>query len=241
MKTQRLCKICKKKFEYYTSKHLNRKFCSRKCMFKYFKKHKIGLWNSETRMKGRKIGGLRAAITNKKNKTGFWDPTHRIQSMGGKIAAKVNKKNKTSVYDPKIREIGSKIGGKISAKIHKKNKTGIFNPKIRIKGGEIQGPKTAKILREKKRIKVGNLNIYFDSYKEAEIGLSIHYQIEKLKEGQNYQKNVGRKLFDFFIKGCFIEHHPWDWQKRTPKRYYQERRKILNKNRYKNYPLIIIK
>lgn len=237
MKTKKLCKVCKKEFEYYVSKNPNRKFCSHNCMFKYFKKHKIGILNPENRMNDRKIGGLRAAITNKKNKTGFWDP--KIQSMGGKKAAETNRKNKTSVYDPKVRKKGQSKGGKISAKIHKKNKTGIFNPKLRIKGGETQGPKTAKILREKKKIKFNG--IYFASYKECEIGMCIHYQIEKLKEGKNYQKNIGKKLFDFFVFNTFIEFHPWDWQKRTPKKYYQERRKILNKNGYEDYPLIVIK
>ena len=51
--------------------------------------------------------------------------------------------------------------------------------------------------------------------------------------------------FDFFINNLvFVEFHPpqnYDGKKiETVKSYYQGRRKILDENGYKNYPLIVI-
>ncbi len=174
-----------------------------------------------------RIKGLHAYL--KKNNKGFWNS--KLQQELNKRANIINKKNKTGMWNPNFSKIGNDV--------QKILKTGYWNPEVGRKSGKLGGLRTATILREKKRIKFNG--IYFDSYAECEIGMNIHYQIEKLKEGKNYQIKVGFKLIDFFINSCFIEYHPWDFAGRTHKEYYKERRKILNDNGYKNYPLMVIK
>jgi len=76
--------------------------------------------------------------------------------------------------------------------------------------------------------------------------MCIHYQFKiKLKERKNVHFLVGFKEIDFFIHDCFIEHHPYnplyDKKDIKLKGYYKKRRKALNENGYKDFPLIIIK
>lgn len=75
--------------------------------------------------------GIKGSITNRKNKTGFFDP--KIQSIGGKIgwkkAAETNRKNGTGVFDKKIQSMGGKLG----AEVCRRKGLGIFDPKVRNK------------------------------------------------------------------------------------------------------------
>lgn len=218
MRKQIKCKQCGKL-------NNNMKYCSNDCKYTYWKQHKIGFSSLISLEKSHK--------TNKRNRTGVYDP--KIQSKGGLIGVKkshiINKANKTGFWNP---DTGSK-GGKTTQKKY---------PNLAKEWGKSQGPKTIKLLREKKGIKFkGN---YFASFGECEIGMNIHYQFNiNLKEGINFQVKVGSKVFDYLVHCCFIEYHPYnnflESNKIDPKKYRSQRRKVLNKNRYKNYPLIIIK
>jgi hypothetical protein len=183
-----------------------------------------------------KVGGKRAAITNKKNKTGaFHDP--KIQSKAGKIGVRTLERKKLGAwYNPKIH---ANVIQK-SIQRQKKFKLSWYNSDVQRKNGIKGGAATIKLLRNKKRIKFNN--IYFDSYFECEIGMCIHYQIEKIKEGKNYQFKVNSKWIDFLVNKykCFVEVHPWD-NKRTHSEYYYWRRNILDLNGYRDYKLLVIK
>lgn len=231
------CDYCKKSTE-------NKRFCSKRCYLNYAKKRKIGcFFNKELQSKG----GKRAAITNKKNKSGFCH-NNKLQEKG-RISQKRNKTGRC--YDKKLQSKGGKIGGKIGGKMaaitNKRNGTSVYSPQIQKMGGKVagleNGKKVVRILRIKKRIKWKN--IYFDSYKECEIGMCIHYQFnEDLKEKVNYQVLIGNGLIDFFIKRCFIEYHPvlsFFHKEETDESYYEKRRNLLDNNGYENYNLIIIK
>ena len=69
--------------------------------------------------------------------------------------------------------------------------------------------------------------------------------INKPEEGKNIHFKINRSHVDFFIqKEVFVEFHPplkYGLKSgETVKSYYQEKRKILDKNGYENYPLIVI-
>ena len=88
-------------------------------------------------------------------------------------------------------------------------------------------------------------NILFYSPRECEMAMNIYYQLNnKLKINNNCHISIGRYEFDFFINNTFIEVHPynnWDMKKGiTATKYYNNRRKILNKNGYKDYPLLVL-
>ena len=72
-----------------------------------------------------------------------------------------------------------------------------------------------------------------------------HKLLIKPEEGKNIHFKINRCHVDFFIKNSvFVEFHPplqYGRKKgETVKSYYQEKRKILDENGYKDYPLIII-
>jgi hypothetical protein len=86
----------------------------------------------------------------------------------------------------------------------------------------------------------------FDSNQERilcqkliEIGL-----IEKPIEKENIHFRIGRKHIDFFIQDkIFLEFHPQinlGGKQETNEEYYSQRRKLLDENGFKDYPLIII-
>jgi len=77
------------------------------------------------------------------------------------------------------------------------------------------------------------------------MAMNIYYQLNnKLKINNNCHISIGRYEFVFFINNTFIEVHPynnWDMKKGiTATKYYNNRRKILNKNGYKDYPLLVL-
>ena len=75
-----------------------------------------------------------------------------------------------------------------------------------------------------------------------EIGLCIHFQIEKLKNNINLHKWVGCKEIDFVLNSidCAIEVHPNSFG-RNVLEYFKQRRKTLDENGFKNYNLLVIK
>jgi len=209
----------------------NRKFCSQEHYYKYFKRNKLGRWNSKLQSKMGKVGGQKAAITNRKNGTSMCF-NKKSQSEGGKIGgnirAKQMKRDGTGFFDSKVGIMGAKAAG-------------YFDSERQRELGRRGGSKTADILRKNKKIIFNS--IHFSSILEMEFAMNIHYQIEKLVEGINYQVKVGSKTFDFKVEKykCFIEYHPWDWYKMSDEEYYDARRKTLDENGCKDYKLIVIK
>jgi len=200
-------------------------------MHKYFKKYEIDAFHNSIM---RRENAKKANITNKRNKTGFWNP--KTGGIGGRASAIMNKKRGKGLYDPKIRKLG--------VKANKKNRTGLYDIKIRSMGNKKGGLKTAEILRHKRNIK--KFNLCFDSYRELEIGMNIHYQLNKLIENKSFQIRIGNKIYDFLIPKykTFIEYHPiinFLYHNDNNKNYYMRRRLNLNNNGYKDYNLIVIK
>jgi hypothetical protein len=76
------------------------------------KKNKTGIFDPETRKKAQ----ANAVISNKLNKTGCW--SKEVQDR----MKKTMKENKKGFYDPKIQS----MGGKIAAEVNRKNGTGMF-------------------------------------------------------------------------------------------------------------------
>lgn len=101
--------------------------------------------------------------------------------------------------------------------------------------GKMGGSIAIKINRQHKPYLYWNTR--FDSNAEAEM-----CKLLKLRpiEGKNVHVSVGSNEFDFKINDTFIEYHPWDFNK-TPKQYYNYRRRILNSNGYENNKLIVIR
>ena len=63
-------------------------------------------------------------------------------------------------------------------------------------------------------------------------------------EKENVHYRVNKRHIDFFIKNkVFVEYHPpasYNGKKETVEEYYNQRRSILDKNGYQEYPLIVI-
>ena len=153
-------------------------------------------------------------------------------SWKGKLSVLANKKNHTGMcHDKRIQSMGGRLGANVC-----KNKQlgAFFNPEIN---------RTLRLNQSRNRKNNAFNGIMFDSMGELEFSLNIHYSIEKLVEGKNYQVIVGNKPHDFLIKKykCFIEYHPWDRNGLTDKQYFKFRRKNLDDNGYKDYNLVVIK
>ncbi len=87
----------------------------------------------------------------------------------------------------------------------------------------------------------------FDSDSEKKLcEIFVKYGLlTKPKEGRNVHFKINRCHVDFFIKKkIFVEFHPplkYGRKKgETVRSYYQEKRKILDENGYKGYPLVVI-
>lgn len=88
------------------------------------------------------------------------------------------------------------------------------------------------------------MNVPFDSNAEREIAINLYYQYKlSLIEGKTCHIGIGRCEYDFLINKSFIEYHPFNllFDKCNLENYYKKRRKNLDKNGYKGYPLIIIR
>ena len=185
--------------------------------------------------------GKKIAIINKKNKTGFFDPNfHKNKQwksnagkIGGHNAQKILKKYRLGIYRLTHKD-RVKIGKK-AAITNRKNKTGLYDPKVRSMGGLI----AQKVLRQNIR----NLKYngqYYDSSPEIEISLCLQYQYNyKPIENKTLHIRIGKYEYDYKLNDIFIEYHVW-FQNETEKEYFRRRRKILDKNGYKKYKLIVI-
>lgn len=215
------CLQCKNVFYIIPSRSKIAKFCSNKCKFKYFKKHQISAFY-DSKLQGKNC--RKAIETNKKNKTGLYDP--RIQSMGGKI---------TSQKYPNL----AKRRGKMSAEVNRKRGTSaFFDKKIQIKGGLA----AQKTLRENVR-NLKHKGQYYDSPDEAGFSMSLQKQYNYIPiEGKTLHIKMKGGEIDYLFKKLklFIEYHVW-FQNETEQEYYKRRRKILNQNGYENYSLIVTK
>ncbi len=170
---------------------------------------------------------------------------NQASEMGKKGAETCKKKKIGCFYNSESHRIVCKRGGEIGGhnggikgvETNKKNGTGMFNPIFHSMGGSA----AQKSIRDNGPYIFNT--IHFANNAEMEFGMNIHYQIESLKERENYQFVIDNKSLDFFIKRfkCFIEYHPWDRSGLTYKEYYDIRKKLLNKNGYKDYNLIVIK
>ena len=168
----------------------------------------IGFWNSKVQSEL----GRRGNISNKKNKTGFWDPKVHKKSLQSQ------KENKTGFFDPKNARKNGKIGGPIG------------------------GAMTAEILRNNygysfKRVKYFSMaerefavNIY---YQIGKLIVGKNYQV---KIGS---KTFDFFINNTFIE--YHPHIPGWYNKYSPKQYYNQRRQILDENGYENYSLIVIR
>jgi len=191
-----------------------RKFCSYDCCLSYHKKHKSWCYNPKFMDKAHK--------TCKERKVGFWDP--KVQSEGGKI------------------------GGLRSTANQRKNKTGPwFNHDLHVANGRKGGKITAEQFRHRRNI-VWN-KIHFGSHFELKVA---KYLIEtkflnKIIEGKNFQVCVDSIWIDFLLikYKTFLEPHNFvkyhkNMKVLTRKEYHNWRRKILNKNGYKDYKVFVI-
>ena len=91
------------------------------------------------------------------------------------------------------------------------------------------------------------MGCFFDSDSERKLCeiLINRGLMDKPEEGKNVHFQINRCHVDFFIKNkIFVEFHPplqYGRKKgETLKTYHQEKRKILDENGYKDYPLIVI-
>ncbi len=89
------------------------------------------------------------------------------------------------------------------------------------------------------------MNCFFDSNEERKLcKIFVEMKLmEKPVECKNIHFRIKRCHIDFFLKNkVFVEYHPprkFGRKIETLKSYYDERRKLLDENGYKNYPLII--
>ena len=204
----------------------NAKYCSRECFLicriKYMKRHKLLFFNSGFQKKHGAKGGVKGAKTNKRNKTGFYGMTHQQHVMAGKKAALANKKNKSGAFhDIYIQRLGGLIGGK--------------------KAGQ------AAVKQMIKNSKHKWFGVGFLSKMEKDCAMII---LTRQKVGYNCHIKVGAKTIDFFpqnsdklFKNIFVEFHPivgFMSKGQSEKTYFKERRKMLDKNGYKENKLIVL-
>lgn len=89
------------------------------------------------------------------------------------------------------------------------------------------------------------MNCLFDSDSERRLCQIFikHRLMIKPEEGRNIHFKINRCHIDFFIKNkVFVEFHPPVKYRmnETLKSYYEKRRRLLDENGYRNYPLIAI-
>ena len=215
------CKICKKE-------HYNKIYCSRKCYY-----------------------GQQTKIKCKICKKIFYIP--RCFSKIRKYCSRkcylldfeiLSNRSKKAIETQKIKKNGF-MSLEAKTKSHytnKKQKSGFcYNPEIHKKAG------LASIEAKRNKLNFEFQNIKFHSVGELEIAMNIHYQLNiKLQKRKNVHIIVDSKEFDFLIEKykCFIEYHKeflyYQNKIETKKNYYIRRRKILNKNGYKDYNLLVI-
>lgn len=235
----KICKKCGNEFEYINSYFKN---TCEKCLQKIrskgginsqkiLKKKNLCFYNPET---GRK-GGHNAQKTLKKENKSFYNVEN--QRKNGKIGGK----KVHELHPNQAKEFGKKHGHKggiNSQKVLKEKNLGFYNSNTQSENGKKGGLKSQKIQRQSSLYVF--MKAHYDSDKEQEIAMDLFYQYNiKLKEGVTCHVQMKGGEIDFLVKKykCFIEQvHNCGY-----KTYYKKRRKLLDKNGYKNYKLIIIK
>ena len=252
------CKYCKDEIN-------KGSFCNRKCYFSYSKENNIGFFNSKTQRKNGILGGKIAAENNRKtNKSMCFDK--KLQSKGGKTSFErkagmfgfskeqiievnkkvnaTNKKNKTAFYDANLQTNLAKR----AVKVNRKNNTGFFDIRIQRMGGQVA------VNASRKKSKHVWLGVNFMSKAEMNIAKEI---LAKPILDINCSFSVGSATIDFFpqsydkmYQNKFVEFHCFGKDNReiefvyhsnlTREEYYNNRRKILDDNGYKNKELVVI-
>jgi hypothetical protein len=190
-----------------------KRFCSKKCI--------CGFAGT--------FGCIKANITNKKNKTGFFNPD--VNRKAREKSLIICKRDKKSFYNKDIQH-------RIHEKLKKSKNSSFYDRNIQI----MNGLKTQATLRHNIR----NLKFYgqyYDSNSEIEISLCLQNQFNYIpKENKTLHVRIGRCEYDYLLEKfkLYIEYHPWDL-KFTEKEYYNRRRENLNENGYKDYNLVVIK
>lgn len=176
-----------------------------------------------------------AAESCKRKKVGFFDPTHKVAKIAGKRSVAIQRKNKIGLFDPSKRI--QKVGIKAAVEAHRKRGTGFFDPTRWI---QKLGNKASK-KAWRKGLPYWFMGVPFDSNQEREVAkwLNVKYGFIP-KEGINCHVRLDGGEIDFRLGDIFIEYHPWDTAGRKIEQYFLDRRKLLDENGYKNYPLIVI-
>jgi rRNA maturation protein Nop10 len=180
-----------------------------------------------------------------------------ICSNAGKMCKKIHpnqfsmmgKKAQQRWRGSKQQKIWCGKGGKVSIRrLHQKRKADPeFDRQFRnmcIENGKKYGPigglKAIEINRKNKPYWFRG--IPFDSQKEREVAKWFikNRLIKNVNKTNCHIKLKGGEI-DFFLQNkVFIEFHPWDIYGKTIEQYYNERRKLLDSNGYKSYPLIVV-
>jgi len=223
------CAYCNKNFKIDPYAENTAKFCSYRC--RAMKQSKF--FDSEFQSKMGKRGGKKASEIERKKGINFF--SRSFQKEMSKRMVKKYQSKKEGCFNPEVIKKRAMMG----VEAHKKNGELFFNSDFQRE----MGARGIKALRKNKNIIFNK--IFFDSAGECEFGMCIHYQIEKLKEGKNYQIKIDRFTYDFLINGLFIEYHPYNplysGEDINLNKYYKSRRALLDKTGYKEYPLLIVK
>jgi len=202
---------------------------------KTLRKYKLGVYNPETGRKGGK---------STVEKHGGWSGYH-----------KVFKEKHPKEYAENLSNAG-KVGGSISGcrirteieclniskslKEYAKNNPEKSHERA-IKAGKMGGPASIKSQREKAPYYFMSVPFASEQERQRAIMHLLSLGIVPI-EGENCHVIVGNYEFDFRLFGwLFIEHHPWDRNGLSGKKYYSVRRRILDANGYKDCELIVIK
>lgn len=222
------CKECGKET-------VNKFYCSHSCAakdrVKNWKNSDLANYKKRQSTAG-EFGGKKTAKIHAKNKTNFFDKLY--QGVQGKKSVEVLKR---SNFYRKFSKAGNDY--------QRKHNIGFFDSKQQSKMGKRGGQKTGEILRQNSQYIWKKTKFMSNMEKScAKIILKEPY------EGVNCHIKVGSKIFDFFPNendsmfiNCFVEFHPilkFFRPNETLESYYDDRRKILDNNGFKDKKLIVL-
>lgn len=216
---------------------------SRKKLHIILKAKKVGFYNPETGRKAGKVGGPRAAITNKRNKTSA-AYSFEIQSKAGKQNTINNKDKKLGYFSDESHRKGQET-------LRREQKSAFYNPKTRFEICSLAG--RAGYESRIKNTKYYWEDVGFMSKKEMEVAKLI---LTKPLKNINCHVRIGGKYFDFYpqqedklLQNSFVEFHCFKDGKEigpvynsdmTYKEYFNSRRKVLDENGFKDVKLILL-
>lgn len=212
--------------------------------------------------------GKRGREVQRKNKIGFFEPSHRIQKIGGKVSSKICKEKSIGIFDNEIRNKAIKK----SIAINRKYGTGLFDKKIKSMGGKMThkkhpylayrigkiGGNRTKELHPNQFKEMGKKS-YESIYKNSPyIWKGVNFMsneemecakilLDKPIDGVNCNIRIGSKTIDFFpqsydkmFKGSFVEYHPYDFDGLTNEEYIKKREEVIKNSNYKGKELVVI-